>query len=514
VTTPTSTDSKPSSPSVAPGPEPLETLAYSRGGWLTRTGWLVSGSAAQTAVSAGVGVVLARFLGPGNFGIYSALTVAIALVATLAGFRLQFHLVTVLQARRGDRILYVQVLKAAYLVTLPVCVAALAIALGALSGKLRLLAAIAVAEVAVYPLRMARVALQVHGRQFAMAIAGLTGRLAWAALVAAIVVAKPANALVFIMAARVVALAVEAALLAWMAHLPLVGWCRARVGGVRQSLQILRSSVPLAISGISGVGYDRIDQLLLGPLRGAVQTGLYASGVRVAELLGMLPPLVQNVSLPGLVELHRRQDSRGFDAAVADSLLLTLVPVGLGMAVLVPHGGPLAVLVFGHAYRGTGEIIAVLAVAEGLRLVGTTYSSAALAVGARGLWARATIAGFAINVVLNLALIPFYGGLAAAWASLVAYGVASGIKVVGHPSLRRSSFASGTVLVKVGAAVVLADSVAVVREVPLAASIALSCLIYVAACTALMPDQARRLARQAHRLSLGLARLTGRTAQS
>lgn len=454
-------------------------------------------------ISAGAGLFLARFLRPTNFGIYSALVVGIALVEALTNFNLSLHLVTVLRANRGDRVRYAQVMRAAYMVTGPVCVVALACVLGILSGRLRLLASIALVEVAVSPLLLARVGLQVHGRQAGIAGAGVANRVTWALSIAAIVVLRPPGALAWIMLARVVAQSVEATSLALLARLPLLGWFAQAGSGWRVPFRTLKSCLPLAISGLSGLGYNRIDQLLLSGLRGPTQNGLYAAGVQVSEAIGLLPPLIQSVTLPGLVELYRRHDNRGFDAAIADSLLLMLIPAGVGMAVLIDHGGQLATLAFGHAYRGTGAIIAVLAVAEGLTVIGTVYTSAALAVGARGVLARVTVYGLVANVVINVLFIPRYGGLAAAWASLVAYGVTSGLLALGHPELRRSVPSSSSVLARAGIAILLADVAGAVRVVPLAASIVLSCTIYLLACGALMPGQTRRVLQRVRHMRAG-----------
>jgi O-antigen/teichoic acid export membrane protein len=173
-----------------------------------------------------------------------------------------------------------------------------------------------------------------------------------------------------------------------------------------------------------------------------VENGIYAAGVRVAELMSAIAPVVQSVTLPGLVELQRRGEDCEFDRAVVDSFLLMAVPAGMIAAVMVGWGDRVVVLAFGSEFAPVTTVVAILAVAQWLALGGAAFASAALALDRRAVLVHTTVLGAAVNVLGNLVFLPGYGRYAAAWASLAAYAIASAFIPITTPRLRSSGLAA------------------------------------------------------------------------
>jgi O-antigen/teichoic acid export membrane protein len=444
-------------------------------------------------VSAVIGLLLARSLGPAKFGLYSAITVAAAIVINLTSFGLNFHLLTQLQNDRSDKDRYSSVLRASYLITLPAALCWLVLSLSLLHGTTRTATVIEVGEIVFSPLALARNNLLTRAQQRGITGAAAVGRATWAGGVAAIVVIGLTNPLPSLMAVRGIAVLSEGVTLIWLARMPFFTWVRGYWNHARESLSILRVSVPLAVSQAAGTGFNRIDQLLLVAMRGPFQTGLYGAGTRIAEAFGAIAPIVQSVSLPGMVELQRRRDEAGFTAAIRDSLLLMLLPGGLFAALLIPDGGRLGLLALGGSYRGTGPIIAILAAAEWVTFLGTVYGSAAMAVNARRWLMWAAVAGFVVNVGANVAFIPRYGAIAAAWASLAGYTVAALLPGVGTSQLRRCTFGTIGVPTRVIVAMAFGITAGFTASLPLFASLTLVATVYLLATLILFRNETRRL---------------------
>lgn len=412
---------------------------FSRTRWLTGASSLAVASLLSMLISAAVGLAVARTLGPAGFGRYSAVAVAVALLSAVVNFRLDLHLATALvnDAAR-DRDAHATVMAAAYSIAVPACLAAGAGFAVFLSGSTRLVALFGLAEIFLSPLLLLRIALHVQARHATLAAIIVVGRVLWAAMTAAVLLADPRQPLSWLFSVRALALLAEGLLLSRTARMPFLAWVGPGLRRHREIVQVLRRSLPLGLSGVAGTAYDRVDQLLLAGIRGVVETGIYGAGVRVAELLGAIGPVVQSVTLPGLAELHRRGDEREFDRGVLDALLLMAVPAGAVAAVMVGWGGDITAMLFGDAYRSVTSFVAVLAIAEWLTLVGVSYANAALAMHQRAILAYTTVVGAVVNVAGNLAFAWRYGLYAAAWSSLAAYLVASLLIPIATPALRRS----------------------------------------------------------------------------
>ena len=404
-------------------------------GWLGRASWLTAGSAGSLGLSAIAGILLARFLAPSGFGTYAAVTVGTTLLSTLATYGLDLHLVTVLGDDATDREQYRAVLRLGLTLGCAVTAIGEVLATFAFSAPTRAALIIDLGEVAFAPLLLRAVVLQFRGQQRRIVGAQILNRMIWVLLVVCVVVLRPSHALSWLMGGRVAALCLQGYVLTVLARLSKEGSSRISYRHRwTTSLEILRSSAPIAFASVFGTGYNRLDQLILTAFRGSYTTGIYAAGVRLAELPSSVPSIIQNVSLPTLVRARKSGRDADMSRAINDALLLTIVPGGLAVALVAGLGKPLVVLVLGQHFAGATGIVIILAVADWARLPATVYTSVALAAGRRQILVAGTGYALALNIVVNITLIPFLGAPGAAIASVVAYG-ASGV-IIGRGALR------------------------------------------------------------------------------
>lgn len=176
----------------------------------------------------------------------------------------------------------------------------------------------------------------------------------------------------------------------------------------------------------------RLDQWLMGALTTNQQLGLYSVAVAWAEVLFFLPASVQLVSRPDLVRADRAEAARQTAANVRLTLTLTVL-LTLGMVLAAPL---LCTVIFGPEFAGSVAQLRVLALGAcgvvALKLVGNALT-------AQGRPLRETIgvaAAFVIIVVLDVLLIPGFGGLGAALASTIGYSIGGLVLVwVGRRSI-------------------------------------------------------------------------------
>ena len=161
----------------------------------------------------------------------------------------------------------------------------------------------------------------------------------------------------------------------------------------------------------------RLDQWILAGLAGSRELGLYSVAVSWAETLFFLPTALATVQRPDLVRGDREHATRRaatvFRACVIVTILLTAL-----LILLAPF---LCATVFGDEFRGSIDDLRVLALG-GVGMAALKLLGDALIAQRRPLLTSAAVgAAFAATVVLDVVLIPRYGGLGAAVASSVAY---------------------------------------------------------------------------------------------
>jgi len=209
----------------------------------------------------------------------------------------------------------------------------------------------------------------------------------------------------------------ETAILAWYVARRLAGFGRPDLGLARRALSF---GAKAHIGRVMQLGNYRLDQWLLGAIAGPRELGLYSVAVAWAEALWYLPTTLAAVQRPHLVRA-RPQDAARQAARVFRAASLVTVASVLAMIAAAPF---LCVAVFGSEFRGSIDDLRVLAAgAFGMAAV-KLFGSALVARGRPVSQSVAIGAGFALTVVLDIILIPPFGGLGAALASTLAYTAA------------------------------------------------------------------------------------------
>lgn len=195
-------------------------------------------------------------------------------------------------------------------------------------------------------------------------------------------------------------------------------------GGTRELLGILRQCWPLALSALSVMIYMRLDQLMLAQMAGSGPLGIYSAALRLSELWYFIPMAVSASVYPSLIRL------READGAEYHRRLESLIRKMAGLAVLIAIAvtllrGPIVGLVYGPAYAEAGAILAVHVWTGVFVCMGVLSSNWYIIEGLQKVALARTLFGAAVNVVLNLVLIPRHGALGAAIATLAAQACAA-----------------------------------------------------------------------------------------
>jgi O-antigen/teichoic acid export membrane protein len=224
-------------------------------------------------------------------------------------------------------------------------------------------------------------------------------------------------------------LTVTSAVAAWVAgaavgtmlRLWFVG--RGLAGFGQPDLALARRSVRFGMQAhgarMLGWGNYRVDQLFVGTIAGSRELGLYSYAVTWAETLFYLPQTLVSVQRPDLVRATRQAAARQAATIYRVALVLSLAPA-VGLVVLAPF---LCKTLPGEEFGGAIDDLRVLVLGIAGVLALQLLGNALTAQRRPLLETAATGVAFACTLVLDVLLIPSFGGLGAAIASTVAYVV-------------------------------------------------------------------------------------------
>jgi O-antigen/teichoic acid export membrane protein len=161
----------------------------------------------------------------------------------------------------------------------------------------------------------------------------------------------------------------------------------------------------------------RLDTLLLNGMSSKAQVGLYSLAVTVAEMIYLVTDTVAKMALPGQMSGSFEQCADHTSFAVGISIVLSIVAFVL-LAVAAPWVVP---TLYGRAFRGSVPMLWWLGPGVVALAISRPAGALLLRVDEPMKLSILVMAAAAMNVGLNVLLIPRYRGIGASIASSVTY---------------------------------------------------------------------------------------------
>ncbi|MDP9342861.1 MAG: oligosaccharide flippase family protein [Actinomycetota bacterium] len=203
-----------------------------------------------------------------------------------------------------------------------------------------------------------------------------------------------------------------------------------------------RMSIAIGIDTVVAMALFRIDQVMLGALKGQAAVGVYAAAYRLLETVLFLSWSLARAVYPMMsADAERSRVRRGLEQAVA-AVALIYVPFGVALWI---DAGPILRVLYGASYAAGGtSVVRWLAAAPLVFGVGFLGNFALLARRRRWEVAAASSVAAAYNVGMNFVLIPHLSGTGAAIVTTTSYALEAvvilGLLVrdIGWPRLDRA----------------------------------------------------------------------------
>ena len=183
---------------------------------------------------------------------------------------------------------------------------------------------------------------------------------------------------------------------------------------------LLRDSAPMAATTLLAMAFMKLDQSMLARFVGFRELGIYASAVRLVDIWNFIPMAVMPSLYPAVVAMRKR-DEGGY-ARFLLRILLAFHALALGVALVNALAGKaLLGLLFGAEYVGAAPALAILSVATVFHYSSSIRAQWILIEHKVSYHLGSAAIGVATLAALNWALIPRWGFLGAAIATVAGY---------------------------------------------------------------------------------------------
>lgn len=193
---------------------------------------------------------------------------------------------------------------------------------------------------------------------------------------------------------------------------------------IERAKVLLKDSWPLIFSAIAITVYMKVDQIMLGQMVGDDAVGIYSVATRISEVWYFIPMAITASVFPAILEAKKRSEVQYYIRLqkLYDLMVVISVLVAIPMTFLAT---PIVGLLFGDAYLGAGAVLAIHIWASIFVFLGVASGQWFLAENRQILSLQRTVLGAVANVALNFWLIPLYGVVGAAIATVVSQATAS-----------------------------------------------------------------------------------------
>jgi O-antigen/teichoic acid export membrane protein len=200
-------------------------------------------------------------------------------------------------------------------------------------------------------------------------------------------------------------------------------------------MALFREAWPLMVSSLAVILYMRIDVVMLRSMKGDAAAGIYAAAVKLSEISYFLPVALGSSLLPAL--LRARAAGREAYGVRLQQYFDLSAAIAYGLALPCALLAPWAVrLVYGEPFAGAAPVLALHVWASVFAFVGVARANFLMNEGLNRLHLAATATGAVLNIALNLVLIPRYGPMGAATATLLAQAVVTWASSFVFPATR------------------------------------------------------------------------------
>lgn len=200
---------------------------------------------------------------------------------------------------------------------------------------------------------------------------------------------------------------------------------------------LLKQSWPLILAGVVITVYMKVDQIMIKTMLSAEANGNYAAAVRISETWYFIPMVICSSLFPAIINAKSR-GAKLYHQRLQD--LFDLM-VGIALLVAIPItfiSEPLILILFGEDYREAASVLTIHVWAGVFVTLGVSSSLWLVNENLQRLSFYRSLIGVIVNIILNFLFIPRYGIQGAAFTTLFSQFAATYLFDLFHPKTRHN----------------------------------------------------------------------------
>jgi O-antigen/teichoic acid export membrane protein len=190
--------------------------------------------------------------------------------------------------------------------------------------------------------------------------------------------------------------------------------------------RLLRFSIPVFLVGFSNMALDQTDRLILGFLRSSSQVGLYNAAYILSQQTLIFFTAMMTMFNPIVSDLYSQGNTEELQEVYSSATRWILI-VSLPVVVVGSLFAPELLSIFNDEFSTGGPLLLILFFAQLIFVTAGPASEVLVMSDHQDLVLIDTVAMLVANVVLNFALIPEFGPIGAAIATMLTI---TGIQIV------------------------------------------------------------------------------------
>jgi len=184
--------------------------------------------------------------------------------------------------------------------------------------------------------------------------------------------------------------------------------------------QFLKTGSAILLASVFTIIYVRIDQIFIRHFLDAASVGFYSAGVRLVEVANIVPTILVIGLYPAILGVrndsedeYKRRTRFQFALLAVSGFLITILCLALA------H--PLIALIFGNAFIAGVPAFRIYALSIPFIFIGAQIINILYTEDLRRSLIATTGIPACINIILNIFWIPAYGIIGASWATLISF---------------------------------------------------------------------------------------------
>lgn len=187
---------------------------------------------------------------------------------------------------------------------------------------------------------------------------------------------------------------------------------------------LLAKSAILTVSSITAVIYLKIDIVMLANMSSNEEAGIYSAASRLSEAWYFVPNILMTALLPFLVKL-RAESKEAYERRLQDTLDACSMLACLLAICVTLFSRQIINLFYGEAYGAAAFILSIHIWSGVFVFMRQVLSKWFIMEDLYTFSLISQVCGAVVNVLLNILLIPVWGGVGSAIATLISYATAS-----------------------------------------------------------------------------------------